>query len=308
MNAIEADALTLRYGGRTALDSVALAVRAGEIFGLLGPNGGGKTSLFRILATMVPPSGGRALVFGADVAREPDAVRRSIGVVFQSPSLDGKLSAFENLKHQARLYGLPAREIAPRIREMLGRFGLSDRARERVERFSGGMRRRVEIAKGLLHRPRLLLLDEPSTGLDPGARRDLWTELQALRAREGVTAFLTTHLMEEAERCDRLAILDRGRLVALGTPGELKSLVGGEIVTIGAADAEGLRGGVRARFGVEGTILEGRLRYERPDAAAFLRALLEAFPGAIDSFSVGKPSLEDVFIAKTGHRFWSEAG
>ncbi|MFQ5663578.1 MAG: ABC transporter ATP-binding protein, partial [Terriglobia bacterium] len=225
--AIEVDQLTHAYGARTALQEVTCTVPPGEIFGLLGPNGSGKTTLFRILATLLSPTGGRARIFGDDVTQHPLAVRRRIGVVFQSPSLDGKLTAAENLRHQGHLYGLHGKELRHQVDEMLARINLADRRDERVEKLSGGLRRRLEIAKGLLHRPQLMLLDEPSAGLDAGARRDLRVYLRQLRDLHGVTVFLTTHLMDEAESSDRLGILDPGRLVGLGSPEALKKKIGG---------------------------------------------------------------------------------
>src|SRR5262249_27972973 len=202
-------------------------VGAGGWFGLLGRKGSGKTTMFRILSTLMVPVGGRAFILGHDAAREPSRLRREIGVVFQSQSIDLKLTASENLRHQGHLYGLRGRELSTRIRTVLERVGLADRAKDRAETFSGGMQRRLELAKGLLHGPKVLLLDEPTTGLDPGARRDVWQYLRILREQEQVTVLVTTHLMEEAERCDRLAILNEGKLVALGTPGELKREIGG---------------------------------------------------------------------------------
>src|SRR3954467_596919 len=235
-SAIAITGITHRYDDRLALDNVSFDVGPAEIFGLLGPNGSGKTSLFRILSTLMLPSGGTATIMGADAASEPNTVRRNIGVVFQAQSVDVKLSAAENLRHQGHLYGLRGKTLTSRISEMLSRVGLADRAKERVETFSGGMQRRVELAKGLLHHPSVLLLDEPTTGLDPGARRDLWKYLAQLRDSEGVTVLVTTHLMEEAERCDRLAILNEGHLVGLGPPAELKSEIGGDVVIFEIAD------------------------------------------------------------------------
>src|SRR5579872_6958724 len=195
--------LVHKYENRTALNGVSFDVRAAELFGLLGPNGSGKTTLFRILSTLMIPTGGRAIVMGCDAAQDPASLRRQIGVVFQAQSVDPKLTAYENLWHQGHLYGLRGPSLKKRIGEILARVGLSDRAKERVETFSGGMQRRIELAKGLLHHPAVLLLDEPTTGLDPGARRDLWQYLQILRDEEHVSVLVTTHLMEEAERCDR---------------------------------------------------------------------------------------------------------
>jgi len=206
------------YGKRTALKGISFDVAAGEIFGLLGSNGSGKTTLFRILSTLMLPASGRALVSGFDSTKQPDEVRRRIGVVFQSKSVDLKLTAAENLWHQGHLYGLRGAALKSRIQEMLERVALADRAKDKVETFSGGMQRRVELAKGLMHRPSVLLLDEPTTGLDPGARRDLWLYLDELRTQEKVSIIVTTHLMEEAEYCDRLAILTWVRLLAWERP------------------------------------------------------------------------------------------
>jgi len=304
---ISVDNVIHRYGDRTALNGVSFDVRPAELFGLLGPNGSGKTTLFRILSTLMLPTAGRATIMGCDVAREPARVRRQIGVVFQAQSVDLKLTAYENLWHQGHLYGLRGTVLQERIREVLSRVGLADRAKELVETFSGGMQRRIELAKGLLHRPGVLLLDEPTTGLDPGARRDLWQYLATLRDEEQVSVLVTTHLMEEAERCDRLAILNEGNLVALGTPTELKSEIGGDVILLDAAhDAELLAERIRARFHVESTVLENQVRMEREGAHRFVTEVVEAFPGEIEALSVSKPALEDVFIRRTGHKFWSE--
>jgi ABC-2 type transport system ATP-binding protein len=253
------------------------------------------------------PSEGRAMILGRDGAKDPNGLRRQIGVVFQAQSVDVKLSAYENLRHQGHLYGLSGGALRARIQEMLGRVGLADRANERVETFSGGMQRRVELAKGLLHHPSVLLLDEPTTGLDPGARRDLWQYLRILRDEEHVTVIVTTHLMEEAERCDRLAILNQGKVVALGTPAELKHEIGGDVILLEADQSESLAQRVRARFGVEAAVLAGKVRIERENGHRFITDVVEAFPGEIQSVSVSKPTLEDVFIHRTGHRFWTEA-
>jgi ABC-2 type transport system ATP-binding protein len=256
------------------------------------------------------PSSGTANIMGADAASAPNTVRRNIGVVFQAQSVDVKLSAAENLRHQGHLYGLSGKVLTSRMTEMLSRVGLADRANERVETFSGGMQRRVELAKGLLHRPSVLLLDEPTTGLDPGARRDLWKYLAQLRDSEGVTVLVTTHLMEEAERCDRLAILNEGHLVGLGTPAELKSEIGGDVVIFEIADptaASIVAEKISARFALKATALSGKIRLEVPNAHKLVTSVVETFLGDIKGFSVSKPSLEDVFISRTGHRFWADA-
>ena len=292
--------------GRKALQGVTFDVPRGEIFGLLGPNGGGKTTLFRILSTLLVPTAGTARIFGLDVTTQPTDVRKKIGVVFQAPSLDKKLTVLENLRHQGHLYGMHGRALVERSQEMLARVGMSDRAKEMVEHLSGGMQRRVEVAKGLLHRPELLLLDEPSTGLDPGARRDLWEYLRTLREREGVTILATTHLMEEAEKCDRLGILNEGKLVALDSPEALKSQIGGDVITVAAKDPQRLCEAIRTKFGGTPLVLDGTVRIEREDGHKFIPDLVGAFPGEIDSISVGKPTLEDVFVHQTGHRFWED--
>jgi ABC-2 type transport system ATP-binding protein len=305
------DELSHSYGARLALDRLTFTVGAGEIFGLLGPNGSGKTTLFRILSTLMLPSGGRAAIAGYDVARQATEVRQQIGIVFQARSVDLKLTVAENLMHQGHLYGLRGSALRLRIDDVLGRVLLRDRAGDKVETLSGGMQRRVELAKGLIHAPSVLLLDEPSTGLDPGARRDLWQYLRTLRDEEGVSVLVTTHLMEEAEHCDRLAILNAGKLVALGAPFELKSQIGGDVVQFDSAsevEAADLARRIRDRFGAEAAVHGSTVRLEHPEGHRFVTAVVEAFPGLVEGISVSKPSLEDVFIQRTGHRFWTEVG
>jgi ABC-2 type transport system ATP-binding protein len=302
---IQVEELRHRYDTRVALDGVSFDVRPGEIFGLLGPNGSGKTTMFRILSTLMLPSGGRALIGGLDVATQPNRVRREIGVVFQASSIDVKLTAEENLRHIGHLYGLRGAALNARVKEMLSRVALADRANDYAETFSGGMQRRLEIAKGLLHQPSVLLLDEPTTGLDPGARRDLWQYLNTLRD-QGITIIVTTHLMEEAERCDRLAILSQGRLVALGTPTELKREIGGDVILLETSEPESLAQQIEQRYGIEAGVLDGKVRLEREGGHRFVTDVVEAFPGEIDAISIAKPTLEDVFIHRTGHRFWTE--
>ncbi len=307
---IQLDGLSHNYGDRLALDNLSFAVQPAEIFGLLGPNGSGKTTLFRILSTLMVPSGGVARVQGFDVAREANRARQQTGIVFQARSLDLKLTVAENLKHQGHLYGLRGETLKQRSQEVLRRVGLSDRAKEYAETLSGGMQRRVELAKGLIHSPAVLLLDEPSTGLDPGARRDMWQYLQTLRDEEGVSILVTTHLMEEAEHCDRLAILNQGKLVALGSPLALKSEIGGDVVLFEAASAEAaqsLAGRIGARFSLAPSVMGNTIRLERPEGHRLVTSVVEAFPGEIDGISVARPSLEDVFIQRTGHRFWTDA-
>ncbi|MBW4027158.1 MAG: ABC transporter ATP-binding protein [Acidobacteria bacterium] len=306
---IELISLTHDYGSRLALDHLSFTVQPAEIFGLLGPNGSGKTTLFRILSTLMVPSGGTARIQGFDAAREPNKVRQQIGVVFQERSLDLKLTVAENLRHQGHLYGLSGSLLKTRIQDSLNRVALADRAGDLVETLSGGMQRRVELAKCLIHSPGLLLLDEPSTGLDPGARRDLWQYLRLLRDEEGVTVLVTTHMMEEAEHCDRLAILSEGKLVALGSPFDLKSQIGGDVVLFETASEETaaqLAGKISDRFLVTAKALGKTVRLEREQGHRFVTEVVEAFPGVVEGVSVSKPSLEDVFIRRTGHRFWTE--
>lgn len=302
--AISVGQLAHRYGTRTALDGISFDVPAGEIFGLLGPNGGGKTTLFRVLSTLLPVQAGTVRILGHDVTTRPAIVRSEIGVTFQAPSLDRKLTVAENLKHQGHLYGLSGTGLRRRMEELLARLGLSDRGRDRVESLSGGLARRVEIAKGLLHDPRVLLLDEPSTGLDPGARLDLWRLLRELRDEAAVTVLVTTHLMEEAERCERLAILDRGRLVALGTPDDLRNSIGGDCLTIQSPEPQALAALIAHRFQVQPQLVAGQLRIEIARGHEFVGPLVDAFGPQIASIALGKPTLEDVFVRQTGHRFW----
>jgi ABC-2 type transport system ATP-binding protein len=301
MSALAIDAITHRYGDRLALDAVSFEVGEREIFGLLGPNGGGKTTLFRILSTLIRPGSGTARLFGTDIVTDANAARLALGVVFQAPSLDKKLTVAENLRHQGHLYGLRGADLSERIARCLTRLRVSDRSGDLVETLSGGLQRRVEIAKALLHDPRFLLFDEPSAGLDPGARIDLWAALERLRAEQGTTVLLTTHLMEEADHCDRIGILDRGRLVAEGVPAALRAELGAEILTIRTSDASATAADLKARFNVNPVVLDGCVRIQHPQPQRLLGEILDAFAGRFDSVSIARPTLEDVFIRKTGH-------
>ncbi len=305
---IDVEGLGYSYHNRPALINVSFTVRTGEVFGLLGPNGSGKTTIFRILSTLLRPDSGIVRVCGLDVSRDPNAVRSQIGIVFQSPSLDGKLTAEENLRHQGHLYGLRRTTLRQRVEQSLYQFRLSDRAHDRVETFSGGLKRRVEIAKSLLHRPSLLLLDEPSTGLDPGARRDMWTTLETMKrdsASSGspLTIVMTTHLMDETEYCDSLGILDQGRLVVVDTPANLKARIGGDAISIQSRDPEKLCQAIQDRFGGEPMVLGDTVRVERESGHVFITKLVETFPGLITSVTVRQPTLEDAFIQLTGRDF-----
>lgn len=299
---VSVDNLSHRYGDRVALSGVSFEVREQEIFGVLGPNGGGKSTLFRILSTMLAPSQGRALVAGFDTEREAPEVRRRIGVVFQSQSLDKKLTVLENLRGQGRLFGIHGRALADRIEEAVARLGLAERRDDLVAALSGGLRRRVEIAKGLLHRPAVLLMDEPSTGLDPGARRELWRYVEELRDTQGITVLLTTHILDEADRCDRLLLLHHGKVVAGGTPAELKSRIGGDVVILEVAEPAEMLPQLEGRFAVRAAIADGAVRVEIGNGHRFIAEVVEAFPGAIRSVALHKPTLEDVFLDETGAR------
>ncbi len=294
--------LTRQYGPRTALAGISFQVHEREIFGVLGPNGGGKSTLFRILATMLAPSSGSASVAGYDVERQPAEVRRRIGVVFQSQSLDKKLTVFENLRAQGHLFAMHGRALAERMDEVAERLGIADRRGDLVETLSGGLRRRVEIAKGLLHRPAVLLMDEPSTGLDPGARRELWQYVEELRDQQGITVLVTTHILDEADRADRLLLLHQGKVVAQGAPADLKARIGGDVVILDVDEPAQLLPELRARLGVEAAAVNGSLRVEIGNGHRFIAEAVEAFPGAIRSVALHKPTLEDVFLDETGAR------
>jgi ABC-2 type transport system ATP-binding protein len=298
--AVEVEDLRRSFGETTALDGVSLSVRRGELFGLLGPNGGGKTTLFRILSTVLPQTSGRARVMGFDVETQQDAARGAIGVVFQAPSLDKFLRVEENLRHQGHLYGLRGARLAARIDACLALTGIAEKRREKAGTLSGGQKRRVELAKGLLHEPGLLLLDEPTTGLDPAARHDLWDHLAKLRAT-GVTSLVTTHLLEEAERCDRIAILDRGKVVAEGTPAELRASIPGQVMSAvprSAADLDALRKAMEEKLRVTARVAGGAVHVEAPPTSGLLPDLgIE-----VASVTVGQPTLEHVFLRATGRQ------
>ena len=297
---IEVQNLTHRYGDRVALSNVSFEVKKGEIFGLLGPNGGGKSTLFRILSTMMVPTAGKALVAGHDVVHDPAAVRRQVGAVFQTQSLDKALTVEENLRAQGHLHGLSGALLGERMEAAMQRLGLLDRRKDLVETLSGGLRRRVEIAKALLHRPQVLLMDEASTGLDPAARRDVSRHVENLRQGEGVTILLTTHILEEADRCDRLVLLHQGNIVAHGSPDELRSSIGGDVVVLTTEDAPALAARICERFHLRASAREGEVRVEIENGHRFIAEVVEAFPGAVNSVTLHKPTLEDVFVHQTG--------
>ena len=301
----EQDALTVTrlshsYGAREALRNVSFVVKAGTLFTLLGPNGGGKTTLFRIVSTLCLTRPGHVKVLGHDVATQGAAVRRLIGVLFQSPSLDGQLTVRENLWCHGHLYGLHARQLTSRIHESLSFVGLTERVNDLVHTLSGGLQRRVELAKAWLLYPRVLILDEPSTGLDPGARREIWDHLDQLRKERGTSIVLTTHLMDDAARSDQVAVLHQGQLVALGSPQELVDEVGGAVILVSSAHLDRLATTIRERFHQRVDIVGGHLRIERANGHEFVAELVRTFPAEIEAITFGKPTLEDVFLHHTG--------
>ncbi|MGE5333188.1 MAG: ATP-binding cassette domain-containing protein [Nitrososphaerota archaeon] len=302
MKVLEVHDLARRFGQTQAVKGVSFEVSAGEVFGFLGPNGAGKTTTINMLCTLLRPTSGTARVNGFDVVRQRSDVRRSIGLVFQQSTLDEALSAEQNLRFHAYAYGVPSNVRERRIRELLTLVELWDRRTGSVRTFSGGMKRRLEIARGLLHRPRVLFLDEPTLGLDPQTRRRIWEYLAELRASERLTVFLTTHYMDEAEHCDRIAIIDGGEIVAFGTPDHLKSAVGGDLITISAADGRASADALRQQFGVTPIVTDetGTVSFRVPAGDAFLPEFVRSFGQRLEAISVRRPTLDDVFLHLTG--------
>jgi ABC-2 type transport system ATP-binding protein len=297
---IAVEHLVRRFGRTEAVHGIDFQVAEGEVFGFLGPNGAGKTTTINMLCTLLRPTSGRASVNGFDVVRQRSDVRRSIGLVFQAPTLDDSLSARQNLRFHAFAYGVPAGERERRIRELLTLVELWDRRDSSVRTFSGGMKRRLEIARGLLHRPRVLFLDEPTLGLDPQTRQRIWEYLTELRARERLTTFLTTHYMDEAEHCDRIAIIDHGGIVALDTPQGLKRAVGGDRITVTTSEAEAAASTLRQRYGLTPVIADGTVRFHVPGGEAFLPGFVRDFGHPLQAISLRPPTLDDVFLRATG--------
>ena len=294
------------YGDRRALAGVTFEVTSGAIFGFAGPNGGGKSTLFHLLSTLLPIQSGEVQALGLNLKTQGDDYRRQIGVTFQAPSLDRRLTVEENLTHQGHLYGLRGRQLAKRADHLLEVFQVADRKSDIVDTLSGGLKRRVELAKCLLHRPRLLLLDEPSTGLDPRARHDLWQCLEQLRSDEAVTVVLTTHLMEEAESCDELILLDRGSIVAQGTPDSLRESVQGDRLRIRCDQPDQLLPQLR-EVGLEFDSVADSLVMRSENGQGVLRQVLDQFGTQVRSVSLDRPSLNDVFLEKTGREYSQEA-
>jgi ABC-2 type transport system ATP-binding protein len=298
--AVEVRGLVKRFGDVEAVRGIDLDVPAGETFGFLGPNGAGKSTTISMLCTLLTPDGGSARVAGRDVVAERDDVRRNIGLVFQDPTLDGYLSAEQNLRFHAELYGVPKALVPDRMRLVLEMVGLWERRGSLVQTYSGGMKRRLEIARGLLHAPRVLFLDEPTVGLDPQTRSSIWGYIEQLKATEDITIFLTTHYMDEAEHCDRIAIIDQGRIIALDTPEALKASVGKDRVQLQVDDADAAIAALEDRFGLEATIAEGNVTVAVEGGEAFVPRLFAELGVPIRGVSVARPSLDDVFMSYTG--------
>jgi ABC-2 type transport system ATP-binding protein len=298
--AVEVEGLVKRFGDFTAVDGVSFAVEPGELFGFLGPNGAGKTTTISILCTLLRPTAGSARVAGHDVVAEQGAVRSSIGLVFQEITLDDYLTGSENLRFHAVLYGCPHSQIQERAAPLLEMVGLTERADQQVRNYSGGMKRRLEIARGLLHAPRVLFLDEPTIGLDPQTRVHIWDYVDQLRERESTTMFLTTHYMDEAERCDRIAIIDNGRIVAIDTPTALKASVGADTVTIVTADDAAACSVIGRELGVDCESTDEGVRVRVADGEAFVPRVFDHLRSGVRSVNVRRPSLDDVFIKYTG--------
>ena len=298
--AVLVDGLVKRYGEVEAVRGIGFEVAPGETFGFLGPNGAGKSTTIKILCTLAAPTSGTARVAGYDVVKNRDTVRRNIGLVFQDPTLDSYLTGEQNLRFHADLYGVPRQQLAPRMRQVLEMVGLWDRRQAVVATYSGGMKRRLEIARGLLHAPRVLFLDEPTVGLDPQTRSSIWEYINDLKQREDITIFLTTHYMDEAENCDRIAIIDHGKIVAIDTPENLKASVGKDRVQIRTADDQTAIAELKELFEIEAAIHDGMVTFNVESGEQFVPRLFEGLSQQIKAVSVSRPSLDDVFMSYTG--------
>ena len=292
--------LVKRYGEIEAVRGINFEVTAGETFGFLGPNGAGKSTTIKILCTLANPSSGSARVAGYDVVKDRDTVRRNIGLVFQDTTLDSYLSGEQNLRFHADLYGVPRQQLAPRLKQVLEMVNLWDRRESIVSTYSGGMKRRLEIARGLLHAPRVLFLDEPTVGLDPQTRSSIWAYINDLKQREDITIFLTTHYMDEAENCDRIAIIDNGQIVAIDTPEALKASVGKDRVQISTADDQAAIAELKERFELEAAVHDGLVTFNVASGEQFVPRLFAELTVSIRSVSVHRPTLDDVFMSYTG--------
>jgi len=306
MNIIEVKKLTKKFNGFTAVNCISFGVEKGEIFGFLGPNGAGKSTTIGMLSTLITVTSGKALINGFDVAEETNEVRRSIGLVFQDPSLDDRLKAVENLVFHARLYGLSKKEYTVRVKDVLNLVELWDRKDSLVRSFSGGMKRRLEIARGLIHYPKILFLDEPTLGLDPQTRAHIWEYILKLRETQQMTIFMTTHYMNEAEYCDRIAIIDQGKIIALDTPKRLKKKVGGDIIRLKSRERNELKAEIKEKYHIKVKGKEENLQIEVSDGESFLPRLFNDLSTKIDSIELRKPTLEDVFLKLTGREIREE--
>jgi ABC-2 type transport system ATP-binding protein len=303
---IRVEKLVRKFKNMTAVRGISFNVDRGEVFGFLGPNGAGKSTTIKMLATLLKPTSGRALINGYDVVRQQDRVRRSIGMVFQDPSLDERLTARENLYFHAMLYNVESRLFKRRMPEVLEMVELSGRAGDLVRHFSGGMKRRLEIARGFLHYPKVLFLDEPTVGLDPQTRKKIWEYIHVLREREDITIFMTTHYMEEAENCHRIAIIDHGEIVVEDTPANLKKMVGGDVITISAGNNQSVMDKLAERFGLRAVVSGRGLKVEVEQGEAFIPVLIREMGEDIASVTVQKPTLDDVFLKLTGREIREE--
>jgi ABC-2 type transport system ATP-binding protein len=306
MSSIEVSSLVKDFTGVRAVDGVSFAVEPGEVFGFLGPNGAGKSTTINILCTLMSPTSGSASVAGFDCVKSPDDVRRSIGIIFQETTLDVRLTAYENLLFHAYLYDLDAQTARTRIGEVLKLVGLGQRAKDMVKKFSGGMKRRLEIARGLMHFPRVLFMDEPTLGLDPQTRNMIWEFIRELKKESGITIFMTTHYLEEAEFCDRVAIIDQGRIIAMGTPAELKSRLHGDTLKLTAEDLDALRAELSIRFGLTPRTADGGVSVTVERGAEFIPELIKNLRTPVGSVSLTRPSLNEVFLSLTGKNIRDE--
>ena len=297
---VEVENLTRKFRQLTAVDGVSFQVNQGEIFGFLGPNGAGKTTTINILCTLLLPTSGRASVCGYDVVKQRNQVRHCIGLVFQDPTLDDYLTGEQNLLFHAYAYNVSREVREKRLKELLTLVDLWDRRKSKVQTYSGGMKRRLEIARGLLHYPRVLFLDEPTLGLDPQTRYLLWEHIRALRQQENLTIFMTTHYMDEAENCDRIAIIDHGQIVALDTPRNLKDMVGGDVVTLQAEDNNAAVQELKERYSISAQVQDGMVVFSVPRGEEFIPEFVRGFNNHLLSIGVRRPTLDDVFLKTTG--------
>jgi ABC-2 type transport system ATP-binding protein len=301
MEVIQSKNLVKRFGKLEAVRGVSFEVQQGEIFGFLGPNGAGKTTTINMLCTLLAPTEGEAIVNGYNVIKERDRVRESIGLVFQEPALDDYLTAEQNLRFHAYAYSIPKKTLEPRMKELLQMVELWDRRKEKMNTYSGGMKRRLEIARGLLHHPKVLFLDEPTLGLDPQTRSRIWEHIRQLRKQENLAIFMTTHYMDEAENCDRIAVIDYGEIIALDTPDKLKDAIGGDVITIKTEHNDTALGLLKDRYGLQPNQENGVIRFTVPHGEEFLPGFVSGFPLRLISIGLHRPTLEDVFLKLTGH-------